>query len=256
MDFFILLMLVGCAWGGVRGYSALVSGIPVERARDELVRFGIEHEAELGGAGLLEYVSVAYDRERVEHQRPIEQSGSIFFADGTGRLVPQFPASIWKYHSVGIRSVLSDFLLNIGDHRARKNLPAATLDYVNRESLAGVYEDGRKFHILCDGINFHFRNAEPCSLVNDEIIADVAPLKQSYNRVDYASKDSDYFQDVHPAYRFPPRHGCILGLFGICGIAWGWMTGDRRIPWSGCAFIVGIVLRAWALLILLPWRVC
>src|ERR1035441_2875456 len=96
--------------------------------------------------------------------------------------------------------------------------------------------------------------AYPCPLIRHKIDADLSPFKIRHSSISDSGNDPEPLQNLHPFHRFPPWRGCILGFFAICGIFWGWRN-DRALPWSLYAFIVGILLWAWALLILLPWSV-
>jgi hypothetical protein len=87
-----------------------------------------------------------------------------------------------------------------------------------------------------------------------EVVPQVSPLHVADYGVSNASYDPYYFEGSSKPHSFPPWHGCILAVLGIWGITWGWRN-EKRLPWSLYAFLLGIVLWAWALLILLPWTV-
>jgi hypothetical protein len=92
------------------------------------------------------------------------------------------------------------------------------------------------------------RYFDPRPLIKVEIVPQVLPLAVRYDGVSDSGEQSDYFQKPLKPDTAPPWRGYFLGFFVVVGISWGWRN-DRRVY----AAILGMILWAWALVVILPW---
>jgi hypothetical protein len=95
-----------------------------------------------------------------------------------------------------------------------------------------------------------YSHLKPRALIDLKVMAQITPLKVGYDSVSHPEEKSGYLNAG-----FPPFNGLMAALLGIAGGSWGWINFRRgdRLPYSGIAFIVGMVLWAYGLFILLPW---
>ncbi|HUA85864.1 MAG TPA: hypothetical protein VMB85_18520 [Bryobacteraceae bacterium] len=103
-------------------------------------------------------------------------------------------------------------------------------------------------------------NANPRPLFNFEIVSQITPLKIGNNGIANASENSNKFQPIPPpreGFLFPPLKAVIPSSSGLILGYWGWtnLRRERRLPFSGFAFIAGIFLWIIGLYFLLPWGV-
>lgn len=108
-------------------------------------------------------------------------------------------------------------------------------------SRAGMSDRFRKVRAL------EFRDANPGSLINFEVVGQIAPLQVRHNRVADSSNNADCLQNpscsefLERSYAaLPPWIGSIPALFGFAAIAWGWIRQDKL--WSGLALLIGVIL--------------
>jgi hypothetical protein len=146
---------------------------------------------------------------------------------------PRVP--FWEVKKGRLLSVIYDLNHGAGSNTQRRTF--ANIDKFDRDG------NGRRRMA-----EFGIVNLDPGALLKFEIVPQVPPLAVRYDGISDSGEQADNFQKALESDTLPPWRAYCFGVLGVFGISWGWRN-DRRVY----ARILGIILWAWALLIILPW---
>lgn len=141
--------------------------------------------------------------------------------ESEGNIIPMSLCDPLAILNSGVLWLLTTFNPPITFTRGSRTLP----DITDRQYGNGEFGRIRRVFI-CTGFY-------PRSLINFEVMAQIAPLRHCDDCIQDGERESYY---IHP--KFPLFQGLIPGIIGLCLVRWGWfnLRLERRSLQRDCGF--------------------